>query len=177
MVRLISTARVFWITRYVQFSSRSGAASRKPVGRARRKRPYFVLSRSGGLSIGCARMHCFAKWKSSVHFKSSEAFADCTISIGAFAAKRAKRSHALLPPFSFPPRRYRCCLGGDFNGQITRFACGKIECWSRAANYIKRSTRLDSAALSSSRGDSRRRREQRLLKKNRARICSRIKTR
>jgi len=86
-----------------------------------------------------ARMHCFAKWKSSVHFKSSEAPADCAISIGVLsrAAKRA-RDVATLPatpssPFPFlslttralisPRTRWRRRVS-RFNGQIARFVRG-----------------------------------------------------
>jgi len=73
-----------------------------------------------------ARMHCFAKWKSSVHFKSTEALADCTISIGAFAGGKTRDGALSLPlaPSAFLLRVVGAVECRGFNGQIARFVRG-----------------------------------------------------
>lgn len=59
-----------------------------------------------------------------MHFKSSEALADCTISIGAFAGGGGGGETRARPPLPPPPLLAPPVERRGFNGQIVRFVRG-----------------------------------------------------
>lgn len=91
-------------------------------------RLYFVLSRSGGLSIG--RGGCIAlqsgNRRCTLSLREVSSLADRTISIGAFAGGKTRDRESSSPPspcFFFENTTER----SGFNGQIVRFVRGEIE--------------------------------------------------